>query len=686
MRIWDHGTYEAEEWNPKKIVVALHGERLDARYALFPIGPEPKDWMIHRMDPPADPEWGPMPERVEPMLAKLSERTPDGDGWAFEIKWDGVRAIAYSEPGRLRLESRNLKDITGGYPELRPFNRALSHHYAVLDGEIVAFDDEGRPSFERLQGRMHVRGEGAVRRLAERIPVTFVVFDLLWLDGHSLMKLPYEERRARLMGLGLDGPNWQTPAHRVGDGAALLAASRERRLEGIVAKRLNCPYEPGRRGGGWLKVKNVRRQEVVIGGWLPGEGRRRERIGALLIGYYEGGELRYGGRVGTGFTEAELDRVAKRLAPLERPDSPFAGPQPPKGAIFVEPGLVAEIEYLEWTSSGMVRAPSYKGIREDKDPRQVVREGTEDEVDDDFMATARPLGGKSKAVEVMVDGRELRLTNLDKVLWPKTGFTKGQVIDYYARIAPVILPHLKDRPLTLKRYPNGVEAEYFYEKQCPKHRPDWVRTERVGDIGYCVVEDRAALLWLGNLADLEFHTPMATAVEPERPTMVIFDLDPGPGTGLAECCELALLLRGMFAQLGLECFIKTSGSKGMQLAVPVNLPGVTEAVTKGFARAVAETIEQAQPKKYTARMTKALRKDRVFIDWSQNDEHKTTVSVYSLRARERPTVSTPLLWEEVEAGDPGALVFEAGDVLERVEEHGDLWGPVLALSQRLPGH
>jgi bifunctional non-homologous end joining protein LigD len=413
---------------------------------------------------------------------------------------------------------------------------------------------------------------------------------------------------------------------------------------------------------------------VAIGGWLPGEGRRRDRIGALIVGRVENGALRYAGKVGTGFTEAELDRLAGLLAPLERSSSPFEGRQPPRGAVFVEPRYVAEIEYLEWTSAGMARAPSYKGIVGERSA------GLEAALRD-----ARPLPGREKAVEVTIDGRTLRLTNLDKVLWPAAGFTKGQVIDYYMRIAPVLLGHLRDRPLTLKRYPNGVDAGHFYEKQCPKHRPDWIRTEVVGDIEFCVIEDVAALAWLGNLADLEIHTPMATAVEPETPTMVIFDLDPGPGTGLAECCELALLLRGMFANLGLECFVKTSGSKGMQLSVPLNVPGVTEDAAKGFAKAVAETVERAASDKYVSRMRKDLRGGKVFIDWSQNDAHKTTVCAYSLRARERPTVSTPLLWEEVEAGDPAALVFEAGEVLERVAEHGDLWGPVLTLQQHLPG-
>ena len=245
MTIWDHGTYECLKWEPKKIEVALHGEEglAQGKYALFQT--KGRDWMIHRMDPPADPAREPMPERIVPMLATLATEAPEGDGWAFEIKWDGVRAIAYSEPGRLHFESRNLRDITASYPELSKLNRALSHHSAVLDGEIVAFDENGRPSFGRLQHRMHVSSESAAKRLAKTNPVVYVVFDLLWLDGHSLMDLPYEERRARLTELDLVGANWQTPEHVVGAGADLLAASEAQGLEGIVAKRLDCPYEPG---------------------------------------------------------------------------------------------------------------------------------------------------------------------------------------------------------------------------------------------------------------------------------------------------------------------------------------------------------------------------------------------------------------------------------------------------------
>jgi bifunctional non-homologous end joining protein LigD len=292
-------------------------------------------------------------------------------------------------------------------------------------------------------------------------------------------------------------------------------------------------------------------------------------------------------------------------------------------------------------------------------------------------------------VEVEVEGRRLSLSNLDKVMYPASGFTKGQLIDYYTRVAPVLLPHLRDRPLTLKRYPNGVEGGHFYEKQCPSHRPEWVRSEPVElsskTIHFCICDDLPTLVWLANLADLELHPSLSSVPDVERPTVMAFDLDPGPPAGVAECCEVALILRDALGRIGLECFPKTSGSKGIQVYVPLNVDGVDyDHGTKPLSQALARHLEAEHPKLIVSSQKKELRKGKVLIDWSQNDEHKTTVSVYSLRARERPTVSTPLDWAEVEAADADALVFEAGDVLERVEERGDLFAPVVELEQRLP--
>jgi bifunctional non-homologous end joining protein LigD len=298
-----------------------------------------------------------------------------------------------------------------------------------------------------------------------------------------------------------------------------------------------------------------------------------------------------------------------------------------------------------------------------------------------------------QTVEVEVEGRRLRLSNLDKVLYPAVGFTKGHVIDYYTRVAPALLPHLRSRPLTLKRYPDGVEGEFFYEKECPSHRPDWVRTvpiqtERNGrKINFCLADDLPTLVWTSNLADLELHTSLSLGEDIMRPTMVVFDLDPGPPAAILECADVALMLRGMLREIGLESFAKTSGSKGLQVYVPLNTPvGYEE--TKPFARALATLLATHHPDRVTATQKKSAREGKVLVDWSQNDDAKTTVCVYSLRARERPTVSTPVRWDEVQSAldrrDAERLVFGSDEVLDRVQRHGDLFAPVVELQQRLP--
>jgi DNA ligase D-like protein (predicted polymerase)/DNA ligase D-like protein (predicted 3'-phosphoesterase) len=590
--IWDAGTYACEKWEQDKVVVVFHGERLQGRYALFRAGRAEKDWMIHRMDPPADLVASEMPEFITPMLARLSTLPADDSEWAFEVKWDGVRMITHSLPGRISLVSRNGKDVTVAYPELRALNRALGYREAILDGEIVAFDEQGRPSFQALQSRMHVRGESAIRRLAHTTPVTYMVFDLLWLDGHSLMDLSYIERRGRLQALDLNGDHWRTPEYHPGEGRTFLQASREQGLEGIVAKRFDSTYTPGGRSGSWLKIKNIQRQELVI-------------------------------RVPAEETSLESSALAA-------------------------------------------------------DENALLKKGR------------RVRGG----LEVEVESQTLKLTNLSKVLYPASGFTKADVIDYYAQIAPVLLPHLRDRPLTLKRYPNGVQGEYFYEKQSPAHRPGWVATAGIWsehskrEIHYTLCQDLATLLWLANLADIELHPSLSTAVALERPTALAFDLDPGAPASIVECCEVALDLHDIFEELGLRAFAKTSGSKGLQVYVPLNQTGVTYEQTKPLAHAVANLLQSRKPELVVSAMAKAERTGKVLIDWSQNDPHKTTVSVYSLRAREHPTVSTPILWSEVtacrEAEDSGLLTFEAGQVLARVAEQGDLFAEVGSLVQQPP--
>ena len=687
MTVWDTGTYETHKWREDEVMVTFHGERVRGRYVLFRT--RERDWMLHRMDPPEDPEAEPLPRKVAPMLAKMGP-LPTGEDWRYEVKWDGVRALGWVEGGRLRLESRNGREVTGAYPELRGLGEAFGARPVLLDGEVVAFDAEGRPSFGALQGRMHATSEAAVRRRVKDTPVAYLIFDVLHLDGRSLLGRPWTERREVLDGLEelRGGSSWRVPEV-FEDGEALLANTRAQGLEGVIAKRASCPYEPGKRTGTWVKVKNVRRQELVVGGWLPGEGKRQDTVGALLVGYWEEDRLRFAGRVGTGFTQAELLRLRKLLKPLQREERPFADGQIPKTAVWVQPELVAEVEFTEWTSGGMIRHPSYKGLRDDLDPARVVREGAEPEVEDPEPVEEAPKAPPRRAAgEVEVEGRRLRVSNLEKVLYPEAGFTKGQVLDFYARVSPALLPHLENRALTLKRYPNGVHDKFFYEKNSPAHRPDWVATKRIGDIDFTLANDLPTLMWVANLASLELHTSLSRADAPERPAILAFDLDPGPPADVVDCCRVGVWVRDLLGGLGLDSYPKTSGSKGLQVYVPLNTDGITYRETKPFARAVAELLERREPDRVVSRMTKALRPGKVLVDWSQNDEHKTTVNVYSLRARERPTVSTPVSWEEVEAcleaEDAGLLTFEAPAVLERVAASGDLFAPVAEQEQALP--
>lgn len=372
MKIWDSGTYEAEKFRRDEVIATFRGERVRGRYALFQT--RGKNWMIHRMDPPEDPAYEPFPDQLRPMLARSGPLPPREEQFGFEVKWDGIRTVLYSDHGHVELRGRNGTDFTKRYPEVRELARSLGSRRIVLDGEMVALDDEGRPSFERLQSRMHLASDSAVRRRMHDIPATYVIFDLLYLDGHTTMGLSYEERRRLLDQLELEGPAWRTPAYHRGEGKALLAATRELGVEGIVAKKLDCPYLPGTRASHWIKVKNVHTQDVVIGGWTRGEGGRTTSLGSLAVGVMDDGELVYCGKVGTGFTEQSLALLKRELEPLARDTSPFSGRRPPKGTQFVEPRLVAHVEFREWTGSGTLRAPSFKGLRPDIAPQECVRD------------------------------------------------------------------------------------------------------------------------------------------------------------------------------------------------------------------------------------------------------------------------------------------------------------------------
>jgi bifunctional non-homologous end joining protein LigD len=590
MVVWDHGTYDVEKWRDGEIIFRFEGKRLRGRYVLFRAG-GPKDWMIHRMDP-AEGDRDPFPEAFRPMLANDGELPRSTRGWAAELAWGGVRALARCRPGRLDLHDAELADVGARWPEVHRLTRQVGARDLVLDGELVVFDADGRPDPDRLARRDKPGSESAVRRRARENPATYVIFDLLYLDGEDLTGAPYKRRRELLEGLELEGEAWRTPRAATTKIKELLAAAGAQGVEGLVLKKRSSPYVPGRRTGDWVSVSA------------------------------EGGE----GDVAAGSAGA-------------------------KGA-----------------GSGGVRR---RGAR---------------------LTDAAEPTAKNK-FRLPVGDRELAVSNLDKVLYPETGFTKGDLIDAYADLAEVLLPHLRGRPVTLKRYPDGVEGKFFYEKRSPKHRPDWVATARIwsdshkAEIDYTLIEDLPTLIWAANLANVELHTSLARVDDLDRPCSLVFDLDPGAPADVLDCARVALRLRALFAQLGLDCYAKTSGSKGLHLHAPLN-GTATFAQTRPFAKAVAEVMEARFPDEVVSRQAKARRPGRVLIDWSQNDPHKTTASVYSLRARARPTASTPLEWEEVEAAAEGEdatkLSFTIDDLRRRVAAKGDLYAPLLSVKQELP--
>ncbi|TDV50943.1 DNA ligase D [Actinophytocola oryzae] len=694
MFIWDRGRYETVKWSDREVAVVFNGSRARGKYTFFRSGRREKDWMVRRSEPPVKQDFSPLPELVEPMLASPGTLPEDDGDWSYEFKWDGVRALARIEGGRLRLHSRKGNDITVTYPELRLLGEDLGSTQVWLDGEIVALSD-GRPSFPALQQRMHVHNDRQARSLANSVPVTYLVFDVLHLDGRSCVDLPYTERRALLEGLELNGPHWRVSPSFEGDGAAVVETAGEQQLEGVIAKRRDSRYYPGRRTADWVKITEVLTIEVLIGGWRPGEGRRTGSIGSLMMGVPTDAGVRYVGQVGTGFTDEALAALHRRLKPLVQKENPFANEVPrerAKGATWVNPELVGEVEFRNWTPDGRLRAPSWRGLRSDKDAADLDREAAP--AAEPVVVEEEPDEPLPTNVLVEVEGRRIRLTNLDKVLYPETGFTKAQVIDYYSRVAPFLLPHLKDRPVTLRRFPDGVTGQPFYEKNASRNAPEWIHTVRIETPGstrgnetldFVLLNDLPSLVWAAHMAALELHIPqwkVDRGGERLTPDLLVFDLDPGAPATVVECCEVALKLREVLASHGLKAVAKTSGSKGMQLYAPIRTTAVER--TSAYAKAVAEHLAQENPKLIVARMAKDLRPGKIFIDWSQNNQYKTTVAPYSLRGRPAPTASAPVTWDEVAAcRHPNDMTFTADDVLARLDTHADLLRPLLVKKRPL---
>jgi bifunctional non-homologous end joining protein LigD len=667
VEIWDNGTYElVEEKKDGGLTVRLEGRRLQGLWTLVPakLSGDEKNWLLIKKRDEATAERA--HDRYAPMLASLAEKLPTGRGWLYEAKWDGYRTVTYVTNGDAELRTRKDQDYTERFAAVAAaVPRALRTSNCVLDGEVCAIDEKGRTSFSAMQ-----RGG---------FPLVYYVFDLLELEGEPLVGLPFVERRVRLEEI-LDRRNKTIQlSEAFDDGRALEQAALEQGLEGVMAKRAQSRYEPGRRSRDWLKVKpGKQRQEFVVAGYTRGQGRRAGRLGSLILAVNRGGELRYVGNCGTGFTEAEIDRLLKLLKPLERPTSPFpVAPKMPRvkkgDVVWVEPKLVCEVEFVEWTHDEHLRAPSYQGLREDKEPEEVRPE--------------LPI-----ETELRKGKRVLRLSNLDKVFWPEEAITKGDLLAYYRDVADVLVPHLEKRPFTMKRYPNGVTADFFFQKDAPKGMPEWIasrafratsresRQKRM--IRYPLVNDELALLWMVNMGCIDMNVWYSRVDKPERPDFVLFDLDPSPDVGFKETVEVALLVKEVLDALDLEGFPKTSGSDGIHVLVPIQRR-YTYADTREFAEIVARTLERTHRGLVTTEWSKQKRRG-VLIDSNQNGEGKTIASVYSVRPRAGAPVSTPLRWDEVdEKLDPANFTMEV--VLGRIRRDGDLFAPVLKGGQSLGG-
>jgi len=661
VEIWDRGTYElVEEKRDGGLTVRLHGERLDGVWTLVPakLDGDPKNWLLLRKDGTKEGT-----SRYSPMLATASETLPHGEGWVYEPKWDGFRAIVTVSGGEATFTSRNGNDLTERFrAAARAAQLGIRSADAVLDGEICALDDQGRSRFSLLQ-----EGSGSL---------VLVVFDLLELDSEPLVGLPLAERRKRLDDIVDSSRGTVLVSPQFEDGEALYAAAKEQGLEGVVAKRKDSRYQPGRRSTDWHKVKIRQTQEVVIAGYTKGQGRRTGSFGALVVGVQEAGGLRWAGNVGTGFDDGEIDRLLGLLKPLARADSPFVEtPRMPRvrrsDVVWVEPRLVAEVKFAEWTHEGRLRAPVYLGLREEKSPSEVRKERT-------AVPTVLRKGQ-----------RELRLSNLDKPFWPDEGITKGDLIAYYRDVADVLVPHLRGRPFTMRRFPDGWQGKHFFQKQAPSHMPGWIKrapfpaSTREGEkkvIDYALVDDELALLWMVNMGCIDMHVWSSRADKPERPDWVMFDLDPSEGASFDDVVTVAGLVKETLDLLDLEGFPKTSGSRGIHILVPVARRH-TFAEAREFAAIVAGALARAHPGLVTTEWAKQKRRG-VLVDANQNGPGKTNASVYSVRPRAGAPVSAPLRWEEVAPGlDLASFTMDA--VLDRVARDGDLFAGVLEGKQSL---
>ena len=806
--VWDRGSYAPEEEGHRtfdrsdgekimrhglaegKVSVFLDGEKLKGSWALVKSKRGDKDWLLikHRDDqPPRDvlqqdqsvvsgmtvedlragarpttesraPLPSPrdlpksrkalFPRTLAPMLATLAKEPFSHPDWIFEPKLDGLRAVAFIQHGKSKLFSRGGRDVTPGYPSLAEELTEQPGQEMVLDGEIVAPDEEGRPSFQLLQQRMNLQGEADIRRADVQVPVLYYVFDLLYLDGYDLRAVPFERRRRQLESVLIPDERVRLVDQFEEAGEAAYEAAVEHGLEGVMAKRRDSPYRSGERSRLWLKVKATTSDEFIVGGYSRGTGARSDTLGALILGQYDDqGKLRYAGHVGTGFDDRALKELRQRLDALLTDRSPFAGEVSGRTeAVWVKPELVAEVKFAQRTSDGRLRVPVFLRLREDKPPKEVERvepvtvpnEGRWSKEDDphgtkapvrwqEVESVLEQLSMAKDKLALKVEGHRLALSNLDKVFWPPVGkqraLTKLDLLAYLTRVSPYLLPHLKDRPLTLKRYPDGINGESFFQKHWSDPLPAFVDkvllfSETEGDKEYLLCNNLPTLLWLGQIADIELHT-WYSRVDPgpdgrhlttqfggsldnilksalNYPDYIVFDLDPYLYSGeekegaepelnraaFAKTREVAHWLRETLDALALSAFVKTSGRTGLHIYVPI-VRNVDFDTARAAAGAIGRFRMRQHPQDITMEWSVSKRKGKVFFDHNQNSRGKTLASAYSPRPSPEASVSVPLLWEELDRVYP--TDFTILNVPDRLAKVCDPWKGVLEAKRDLSG-
>lgn len=660
--IWDEGTYSSIEPGKdqeKKLLAGLKkgdlkfrlfGKKLQGEFALVQFGDEKKHWLlIKKKDSVAEQQKivptkkSPMPHDISPMLASNGEEAFTNDEWLYEIKWDGYRAVAEVQKGKVRLYSRNQQDFTTTYPNVVAELQTLPLD-AVLDGEIVALDKDGKSQFQLMQG--YKNGNGAT--------IMYYVFDLLYLDGYDVRSLPLIERKNLLKQFLPPSPHIKFSEHIDTYGEELFALAKKRNIEGIMAKKKQSTYVSGR-SGLWQKIKHINMQEAIICGYTQPNGQRKG-FGALILGVYSHGELQYVGHTGSGFDDEKLKSIIALLKPHVTSKLPFhTEPETNSVPTWVKPKIVCQIKFTEWTKEGLMRHPIYLGLRLDKKPEEVARE----------IPEKTPIDTK------------VPLSNLTKMYWPEDGYTKGDLIAYYDRMAEYILPYLIDRPQSLNRHPDGIHGESFYQKD-QRTIPDWLKTVKIYSnsdekyLNWLLCNDRETLLYMANLGCIEINPWSSRHQKKEYPDYLIIDLDPN-GVAFSEVVKIAKFIKLMLDKAAIDGFLKTSGKSGLHILLPLGGKYTFEQ-TRTFAELLARTVAYAFPEITSIVRDPKKREKKIYIDYLQNRMGQTLAAPYSLRPVRFAQVSTPLAWDELKSSlHPSDFTIK--NIFRRLGKSGDIWEP-----------